>query len=88
MLNNQCFISFHLSVYLLLITFFFSRAHNVYVEDIMVREVVSVWRGCNYKDLRNILKLKKRLQFFPLVESLGIFIIITIKVFLIFYKSL
>ncbi|GFV35424.1 chloride channel protein 2 [Trichonephila clavipes] len=47
-----------------------SEAHNVYVADIMVRDVVSVWRGCSYKDLRNILKLKKRLQFFPLVESL------------------
>ncbi|XP_035230355.1 chloride channel protein 2-like isoform X2 [Stegodyphus dumicola] len=47
-----------------------SEAHNVYVADIMVRDVVSVWRGCTYKDLRSILKLKKRLQFFPLVESL------------------
>nr|XP_042904243.1 chloride channel protein 2 isoform X2 [Parasteatoda tepidariorum] len=47
-----------------------SEAHNVYVSDIMVRDVVSVWRGCSYKDLRSILKLKKRLQFFPLVESL------------------
>ncbi|GIY98460.1 chloride channel protein 2 [Caerostris extrusa] len=47
-----------------------SEAHNVYVADIMVRDVVSVWRGCSYKDLRSILKLKKRLQFFPLVESL------------------
>lgn len=61
--------------------FFFSRAHNVYVEDIMVREVVSVWRGCNYKDLRNILKLKKRLQFFPLVESLGILLLLLLKCF-------
>ncbi|KAF8783520.1 Chloride channel protein 2 like protein [Argiope bruennichi] len=47
-----------------------SEAHNVFVADIMVRDVVSVWRGCTYKDLRSILKLKKRLQFFPLVESL------------------
>ncbi|KAG8182992.1 hypothetical protein JTE90_027479 [Oedothorax gibbosus] len=47
-----------------------SEAHNVFVADIMVRDVVSVWRGCSYKDLRSILKLKKRLQFFPLVESL------------------
>lgn len=55
----------------------------------MVRDVVSVWRGCNYKDLRKILRLKKRLQFFPLVESLGIFIIIIIiKVLLIYLEIL
>lgn len=53
-----------------------SEAHNIYVEDIMVRDVVSIWRGCTYKDLRAILKLKKRLQFFPLVESLDSMILL------------
>lgn len=53
-----------------------SEAHNIYVEDIMVRDVVSVWRGCTFKDLKAILKTKKRLQFFPLVESLDSMILL------------
>lgn len=46
-----------------------SEEHGVYVEDIMVREIIYVWQGVTYRDLRQILKLNKRLQSFPLVDS-------------------
>ncbi|KAM7301601.1 chloride channel protein 2 isoform X1 [Ixodes scapularis] len=46
-----------------------SEAHNIYVEDIMVRDVVFIWQGASYKDLKNLLRTNKRLNCFPLVES-------------------
>lgn len=46
-----------------------SAAHSILVEDIMVREVIHVWRECTYRDLRNVLKSHRQIQSFPLVES-------------------
>ncbi|XP_055929436.1 chloride channel protein 2-like isoform X2 [Argiope bruennichi] len=46
-----------------------SQAHNVYVEDIMVRDIVYIWEGATYREIKSILKSNKRLQSFPLVES-------------------
>ncbi|UYV79502.1 CLCN2 [Cordylochernes scorpioides] len=46
-----------------------SQAHNIFVDDIMVRDVVYIWQGITYKEMRNVLKTNKRLNFFPLVES-------------------
>ncbi|XP_064456611.1 chloride channel protein 2-like [Ornithodoros turicata] len=46
-----------------------SEAHTIYVEDIMVRDVVCIWQGATYKDLKNLLKVNKRVGSFPLVES-------------------
>ncbi|GFT82231.1 chloride channel protein 2 [Nephila pilipes] len=46
-----------------------SQAHNVYVDDIMVREIVYIWEGATYREIKSILKSNKRLQSFPLVES-------------------
>ncbi|GIX79872.1 chloride channel protein 2 [Caerostris extrusa] len=48
---------------------YFSRAHNVYVDDIMVREIVYIWEGATYREIKSILRSNKRLQSFPLVES-------------------
>ncbi|GFR27072.1 chloride channel protein 2 [Trichonephila clavata] len=48
-----------------------SQAHNVYVDDIMVREIVYIWEGATYREIKSILKSNKRLQSFPLVESSG-----------------
>lgn len=50
---------------------FIFRAHNVYVDDIMVREIVYVWQGATYREIKGVLKSNKRLQSFPLVESSG-----------------
>lgn len=46
-----------------------SAAHNVFVEDIMVRDVAFIWRNCTYRDLRNLLKSHRNLHSFPFVES-------------------
>ena len=46
-----------------------SAAHSIFVEDIMVRDVVYAWMGCTYNDLRKILKTHKQIQSFPLVDS-------------------
>ncbi|KAH9370772.1 hypothetical protein HPB48_014732 [Haemaphysalis longicornis] len=46
-----------------------SEAHNIYVEDIMVRDIVFIWQGATYKDLKLLLRTNKRLNCFPLVES-------------------
>lgn len=46
-----------------------SVAHSILVEDIMVRDIVYVWRQCTYRDLRNVLKRHRQIQSFPLVEA-------------------
>ena len=37
----------------------------------MVREIVYVWQGATYREIKSVLKSNKRLQSFPLVESSG-----------------
>ena len=39
-----------------------SAAHSVFVEDIMVPDVVFVWLKCSYSDVRKILKAHKQIQ--------------------------
>ncbi|XP_022250367.1 chloride channel protein 2-like [Limulus polyphemus] len=46
-----------------------SVAHNVYVDEIMVRDVLHVWQGMTYRELGNILKMKKRFHSYPFVDS-------------------
>lgn len=46
-----------------------SSAHNIFVEDIMVREVVGIWRNCTYRDIKKTLSQHTNLQSFPLVDS-------------------
>ncbi|KFM68328.1 Chloride channel protein 2, partial [Stegodyphus mimosarum] len=46
-----------------------SQAYNIYVEDIMVREIVYISEGATYREIKTILKGNKRLHSFPLVES-------------------
>lgn len=37
----------------------------------MLRNIVFIWKNMTYKDLKRILKMNKRLRFFPLVENPG-----------------
>ena len=46
-----------------------SNAHKVYVEDFMLRDVKYIWRGMNYRELREVLKDGKKLRSFPLVDN-------------------
>lgn len=46
-----------------------SVAHTIFVEDIMVRDVVYAWMGYTYNDLRKMLKTHRQIQSFPLVDS-------------------
>lgn len=46
-----------------------SAAHHIYVEDIMIRDMVYIWRNCTYRDLKNVLKAHRKLQSLPLVED-------------------
>ena len=46
-----------------------SLAHNIFVEDIMVREMVYIWRNCTYRDIKRVLNNNKQLQSFPLVDN-------------------
>ena len=46
-----------------------SSAHNIYVEDIMVHDVIYIWRNCTYRDIKNVLAQNVNLQSFPLVDS-------------------
>ena len=46
-----------------------SAAHHIYVEDIMIRDIVYIWRNCTYRDLKNVLKAHRKLQSLPLVED-------------------
>ncbi|XP_035225606.1 chloride channel protein 2-like [Stegodyphus dumicola] len=46
-----------------------SQAYNIYVEDIMVREIVYISEGATYREIKTIIKGNKRLHSFPLVES-------------------
>lgn len=46
-----------------------SLSHNVLVEDIMVRDVVFIWRNCTYGNVRKVLKSRPNLQQFPLVDN-------------------
>ncbi|XP_076321943.1 chloride channel protein 2-like [Tachypleus tridentatus] len=46
-----------------------SVAHNVYVDEIMVRDVVHVWQGMTYREIVNILKMNKQFHSYPFVDS-------------------
>jgi chloride channel 2 len=46
-----------------------SVAHLITAQDFMVRDVVCVWIGCSYKQLRDLLGSHARINCFPLVES-------------------
>ena len=47
-----------------------SLAHNIFVDDIMVRNLVYVWRkNCTYRDLVNLLTKNPEIRIFPLVDN-------------------
>lgn len=46
-----------------------SVAHFITAQDFMVRDVVCVWIGCTYKQLRDLLAEHSRINCFPLVET-------------------
>ena len=46
-----------------------SSAHSIYAEDIMIRDVVYIWRNCTYRDIKQVLQANKQLQSFPLVDN-------------------
>lgn len=43
--------------------------YNIYVEDIMVRDVKCIWYGITYLDLKKILKENRKLKYLPLVDK-------------------
>ncbi|KAK3894175.1 hypothetical protein Pcinc_002051 [Petrolisthes cinctipes] len=46
-----------------------SDVYNIYVEDIMVRDVKCIWYGITYTDLKRILKENRKLKYLPLVDK-------------------
>nr|XP_027201193.1 chloride channel protein 2-like [Dermatophagoides pteronyssinus] len=46
-----------------------SLAHNVFVEDFMIRDVTFIWRNCTYRDIKKVLDSHRSLQQFPLVDN-------------------
>lgn len=45
--------------------------YNIYVEDIMVRDVKYIWYGITYTELKRILKENRKLKYLPLVDKPG-----------------
>lgn len=47
-----------------------SLAHEIFVDDIMIRDVVFVWRNnCTYKNIQHILANHPNIRTFPLVDN-------------------
>eukprot|EP00095_Tigriopus_kingsejongensis_P012757 snap_masked-scaffold30_size591359-processed-gene-2.10 protein:Tk12757 transcript:snap_masked-scaffold30_size591359-processed-gene-2.10-mRNA-1 annotation:"chloride channel protein 2 isoform x2" len=46
-----------------------SNAYNLTVDDFMLRKIQYIWYGMNYKELRALLKLNRKLKGFPLVDK-------------------
>lgn len=46
-----------------------STAHNIYVEDIMVKDIIYIWHNCTYRDVKNVISKHHNLQTFPLVHA-------------------
>ncbi|KAK8725221.1 hypothetical protein OTU49_010760 [Cherax quadricarinatus] len=46
-----------------------SDVYNIYVEDIMVRDVKYIWYGITYTELKRILKENRKLKYLPLVDK-------------------
>ncbi|KAK7084273.1 Chloride channel protein 2 [Halocaridina rubra] len=43
--------------------------YNIYVEDIMVRDIKCIWYGITYVDLKKVLKENRKLKYLPLVDK-------------------
>ncbi|XP_066968591.1 chloride channel protein 2-like isoform X2 [Macrobrachium rosenbergii] len=43
--------------------------YNIYVEDIMVRDVQYIWYGITYVELKKVLKENRKLKYLPLVDK-------------------
>ncbi|XP_042877634.1 chloride channel protein 2-like isoform X3 [Penaeus japonicus] len=43
--------------------------YNIYVEDIMVRDVKYIWYGITYVELKRVLKENRKLKYLPLVDK-------------------
>lgn len=50
---------------------FSADVYNIYVEDIMVRDVRYIWYGITYNELKRILKENRKLKYLPLVDKPG-----------------
>lgn len=46
-----------------------STAHNIHVEDIMVKDIIYIWHNCTYRDIKNVISKHHNLQTFPLVHA-------------------
>ena len=46
-----------------------SIGHNILVDDIMIKDIVYVWRNCTYKNIKNVLNTYPKIESFPLVDS-------------------
>lgn len=46
-----------------------SDVYNIYVEDIMVRDVRYIWYGITYNELKRVLKENRKLKYLPLVDK-------------------
>ncbi|XP_068244482.1 chloride channel protein 2-like isoform X2 [Palaemon carinicauda] len=43
--------------------------YNIYVEDIMVRDLQCIWYGITYVELKKVLKENRKLKYLPLVDK-------------------
>ncbi|XP_063841828.1 chloride channel protein 2-like isoform X3 [Scylla paramamosain] len=46
-----------------------SDVYNIYVEDIMVRDVRYIWYGITYNELKRVLKENRKLKYLPVVDK-------------------
>ena len=46
-----------------------SGAYNFFVEDFMVKEIKYIWYGMTFNQLREVLRVNKKLRGFPLVDN-------------------
>merc|ERR1719422_2050168 len=46
-----------------------SGAYNFFVEDFMVKDIKYIWYGMTFNQLREVLKINKKLRGFPLVDN-------------------
>merc|ERR1712012_630377 len=46
-----------------------SGAYNFFVEDFMVKDIKYIWYGMTFNQLREVLRINKKLRGFPLVDN-------------------
>ena len=45
--------------------------YNIYVEDIMVRDIKYIWYGMTYTEMKTVLRENRKLKYLPIVDKPG-----------------